>query len=233
MFSSSLWPFIGFSLVCSCLSCVREPRTGLQYCSCSLTGTGSTTFLCILSAFHQLHTRMPLATRTHCWLVLYSVYSRTPKTFSAMQPSSWLASSLYRWPRLLIPRCMKFFPCRTAWAYCQPVFLACWVPSGWQHDSLAHQTFPPVLCNQQSCSGCTQSHPTQIINKDGRQSVWELTPCDQCWLLASIWSLCHWSPPSELVNSVFNPPCSPNSYSPVSLWGTYSNLKSNSNNKIK
>lgn len=101
-FPSSLWLFVGLSPVHPCLSCAGEPWTepNIPHVShqCSLEGENHLPEPAgnALPNAAQEAAGLPCS-RVLCWVMLNSVSTRTPKSFSATVLSSLLAARTGAW----------------------------------------------------------------------------------------------------------------------------------------
>lgn len=88
--------------------------------------------------------------------------------------------------------------CWNWWDSSQPICLACWGLSGWQHNLIANQLLVPVLCPLQTCWGCTlpynSDHYEEVLYGTGPSTNPWGTPLVTCLqtdfapLNAELWS---------------------------------------------
>ena len=147
------------------------------------------------------------ATREHCWLMLNLLSARISRSFFAQLLSSWLAPACSG-----AGGCSSWGPelhtslCWTPWSCCQPISPACWGPSEQQHTHLVYHQPLRILYHMQTCWGCTRSRHTahyKEVKQYGLNSIYPvLTLGVHDSGLASNWTLCHWSQPSEPGRSI-------------------------------
>jgi len=106
---------------------------------------------------------MHLSTRAHCWLTANLLSTRTPRSFSAVFPSSsssfHLLTSTAARGNVSSGAGLCTCPCWTSSPSSLPNFPASPGLAEWQHSLLVWQPLLPALYYQRTCWGCMLSYP--------------------------------------------------------------------------